>query len=102
MPATRVWGVVDACPKANSPPHHTPADNQGGKRFLDRGRRLHTEIAQSVLTVIIGGLTRVYPDVLSIVNLQFQGGFFSFFLSFFLSFFFFSFLEASSWIVVRR
>ena len=45
--------------------------------FIGRGRGLHAETAQSVLTVIwrlvISGLTSVILIVLSAVSLQFQG-----------------------------
>ena len=51
-------------------------DNQGARAFIDRGRGLHVETAQSALTVIlnlvISGLTSVILIVLGTVNLQFQ------------------------------
>ena len=56
-----------------------PIDNQGARAFIDGGRGLHAETAQSAPTVIlklvIGDLTTVILMVLSTVNLQFQGWF---------------------------
>ena len=56
-------------------------DSQGARAFIDRGRRLHEETAQSALTVILklvtGGLTSVILIVLGAVNLHFQGQFVS-------------------------
>ena len=37
---------VDSCPKAAT-------DNQWARAFIDRGRGLHTETAQSALTVTL-------------------------------------------------
>ena len=54
-------------------------DNQWARAFIDRGRGLHAETAQSALTVIlklvIGGLTTIILIVLSTASLQFQGQF---------------------------
>ena len=51
-------------------------DNQWERTFIDRGRELYAETAQSALTVIlkliIGGLTNVILIALSAINLQFQ------------------------------
>ena len=60
-------------------------DNQAvGGAFIDGGRGLRAETAQSALTVIlklvISGLTSVILIVLTAVNLQFQGQFVSHFL----------------------
>ena len=67
---------VDACPKAD-----TPSDNQGTRAFIDRGKGLHAETAQSAPTVILklvtDGLTSIILIVLGTVNLQFQGRFVS-------------------------
>ena len=56
-------------------------DNQGAIAFIDRGKGLHAETAQSALTVILklvtGHLTSLNLMVLGIVNLQFQGRFVS-------------------------
>ena len=56
-----------------------PTDNQWARAFIDAGRGLHAETAQSALTVIltlvIGGLIGNILIVLSTVNLQFQGQF---------------------------
>ena len=53
-----------------------PANNQGARAYIDRGRGLHAETAQSAPTVIlklvIGGLTSVILIVLGTVNLQFH------------------------------
>ena len=50
--------------------------NQGARAFIDGGRGLRAETAQSALTVIlklvIDGLTNVILVVLSTVTLQFQ------------------------------
>ena len=58
-------------------PH--PTDNQGARAFIDGGRGLHAETAQSalrvVLKLVIGGLTSVILIVLSTVSLQFQDWF---------------------------
>ena len=69
--------MEDVCPKANSPP---PPLATGGQELLQKsggGRVLHSETAQSSLTVIfrwaIGGLTSVILIVLGPVNFQFQG-----------------------------
>ena len=68
-------GRVDSCLKADS----CTAHNQGARAFIDGGRGLHAETAQSALTVIlklvIGALTSVILVVLSTVSLQFQGRF---------------------------
>ena len=70
-----VRGRADACPKANNSTPHS----QGARAFIDGGRELHAETAQSALTVflksVIAGLTSVILIVLSTVNLQFQGRF---------------------------
>ena len=54
-------GSVNSCPKAN--PFQLLGDNQWARAFIDKGRRLHAETAQSALTVIlqlaIGGLISV-------------------------------------------
>ena len=53
-------------------------DNQGAKAFIDRGRGLHAETAQSALRVILKlfiGLTRVILIILNTVNLHFQDQF---------------------------
>ena len=54
-------------------------DNEWTRTFIDRGRGLRVETAESALTVIlklvIGGLTSVVLIVLSTVTLQFQGWF---------------------------
>ena len=56
-----------------------PTDNQWARAFIDGGRELRVETAQSALAVIlklvIGGLTSIILTVLSTVNLQFQGRF---------------------------
>ena len=76
MQATGVGGVGGGrtCPKADS-----PRDNQGARAFIDGGRGLHAETAQSALTGIlklaIGGLTGVILTVLGTVILRFQGRF---------------------------
>ena len=44
-------GRVDSCPKADSPP--PPTDHQWASAFIDRGRGLHAETAQSAPTVIL-------------------------------------------------
>ena len=71
------WGGWTPVQRPTSP---TP-DSQWARAFIDRGRRLRAETAQSALTVIlklvIGGLTSVISIVLSTVNLQFQGRFVS-------------------------
>ena len=81
MPASGVGGV-GASPKAHSPPP-TPS-NQGVRAFIDGGREVRAETAQSSLTVIlklaISDLTSVILNVLGTVNLQFQGQFVSIFL----------------------
>ena len=63
-------GRADSCPKADSPP---PPDNQGARAFIDGGRGLHAERAQSALTVlsilVISGLISVILTVLSAVSL---------------------------------
>ena len=74
-------GRVDICPKANSPaPPHL--DKQRVRAFIDRGRGLQAETAQSALIVsfrlVIGGLTSVILIVVGTVHLQFQGGLFPF------------------------
>ena len=65
------WGQTPV--QSSTPP--TP-DNQWARAFRDRGRGLHTETAQSALTValklVIGGLTIIILSVLSTVDLQFQ------------------------------
>ena len=72
---------ADTCPKANPPPSPprppaTSRNNQGARAFIDGGRGLHAETAQSALTVIlkliIGGLTSVILIVLGTANLQFH------------------------------
>ena len=72
-------GRVYSCPKANSPASHPPTDNQWARAFIDRGRGLHAETAQSaltvVLTLVICGLINIILVVLGTVNLQFQGRF---------------------------
>ena len=59
-------------------------DNQWARAFIDGGRGLCAETAQSALTVIlklvISGLTSVILIVLTALNLQFQGQFVSHFL----------------------
>ena len=64
-------------PKADS----SSLDNEWTRTFIDRGRRLCVETAESAVTVIlklvIGGLTSVILIVLSTVTLQFQGWFVS-------------------------
>ena len=51
--------------------------NQGARAFIDGGRGLRAETAQSALRVILklvtGGLTNVILVVLSTVTLQFHG-----------------------------
>ena len=68
-------GEGSTCPKADSPP---PPENQGTIAFIDRGRGLQAETAQSVLTVILklaisGLIISVILTVLAPVGLQFQG-----------------------------
>ena len=52
-------------------------DNEWTRTFIDRGRGLRVETAESTLTIIlrlvISGLTSFILIVLSIVTLQFQG-----------------------------
>ena len=66
---------MDVCPKIDYLHIHT--HNQWARAFIDGGRALHAETAQSALTVIfklvIGDLTSVILIVLNTVNLQFQG-----------------------------
>ena len=66
-------GSVNSCPKAN--PFQLLGDNQWARAFIDKGRRLHAETAQSALTVIlkliISVLSSVFLIVLSTVNLKF-------------------------------
>ena len=54
-------------------------DKQWARAFVDRGRGLHSETAQSaqmlILKVVIGGLPTVILIVLSTVNLQFWSWF---------------------------
>ena len=56
-------------------------DSQGARTFIDWGRGLHVETAQSLLTVllklVIGWLIRFILIVWDAVNLQFQGQFVS-------------------------
>ena len=63
-----------SCPKADS-----PTDNQRTRAFTNKGRGLHTETAQSALTVIlnlvISGLTSVILIIWGTVNLQLRGQF---------------------------
>ena len=65
------WGQTPV--QSSTPP--TP-DNQWARAFRGRGRGLHTETAQSALTValklVIGGLTIIILIVFSTVDLQFQ------------------------------
>ena len=74
------WGEVDAFQRATPP----SPNNQGARPFINKGRGLHAETAQSALTVIwklvIGGLISVILIVLGTVNLQFQGWFVSLYL----------------------
>jgi len=53
--------------------------NQGARAFIGRGQVLHSETAQSTVSVIfksvIGGLTSITLVILGTVNLQFQGQF---------------------------
>ena len=69
--------VVDVCPKADSPTLAT----SGARAFINRRWEwgLHTETAQSALTVlfklVIADLTSVIVIVLGTVNLQFRGPF---------------------------
>ena len=66
---------VGSCPKVNSP----YPDKQWARAFVDRGRGLHPETAQSaqmlILKVVIGGLPTVILIVLSTVNPQFWSWF---------------------------
>ena len=60
----------------------TSPKNQGTIAFIDRGRELQAETAQSVLTVILklvisGLIISVILTVLATVGLQFQGQFVS-------------------------
>ena len=68
---------MDACRKADPP----PTDSQEARAFVDCGRGLHAETAQSALTVnlksVISGLTSVILGVLGTVNHQFQALFVS-------------------------
>ena len=49
MPATGLGGGrADSCPKADS-----LTDNQGARAFIDGGRGLRAETAQSALTVVL-------------------------------------------------
>ena len=61
-----------------------PPDNQRARAFIDGGRGLRAETAQSASTVIlklvIGGLTSITVTILSTVSLQFQHRFVSSFL----------------------
>ena len=56
-----------------------PTDNQWARAFIDAGRGLHAETAQSALTVIltlvIGGLIGIILIVLITVHLQFHSQF---------------------------
>ena len=74
----RGWGRTDVCPKVVPPPLTT----RGARAFIDWGRGLHAETAQSALTIIFklvtGGLTSFILIVLNTVNLQFQGQLFTF------------------------
>ena len=78
---TRCWGKVqvpaNSCVCSSS---QEPGEgNQGARAFIDGGRGLYAETAQSALTVIlrlvISDLTSVILIVLNTVNLQFQGQF---------------------------
>ena len=68
---------MNSCPEAD--PLQPPGDNQWARAFINKGRRLHAETAQSALTIIlklvISVLSSVFLIVLSTVNLQFQGQF---------------------------
>ena len=59
---------MDACPEIDY--LHTHMHSQWARAFIDGGRALPAETAQSALTVI-GDLTSLI--VLNTVNLQFQG-----------------------------
>ena len=54
-----------------------PTDNQWARAFIDRGRGLHSETAQSaptgILKLVTGRLTSVISIVLGTGNLQLQG-----------------------------
>ena len=71
-------GRVDICLKANCPITPAPRDKQRVRAFIDRGRGLRAEPAQSALKVsfrlLISGLTSVVLIVLGTVHLQCQGG----------------------------
>ena len=58
-----------------------PPDNQGARAFIDRGRGLPAETAQSALTgilkLVMGGLTSIILIVLGTISLQFQSQFVS-------------------------
>ena len=60
---------MGSCPKVSSPHPNKP----WARAFIDRGRGLHPETAQSaqvlILKLVIGGLTDVILIVLSTVNL---------------------------------
>ena len=62
------WGEVDVFQRATSP----SPNNQGARPFINKGRGLHAETAQSALTVILklvsGALTSILI-VLGTVNL---------------------------------
>ena len=62
---------TDSCPKAGFPPR-----TQRERAFINRGRGLHAETAQSALTVIlklvIGGLIGVFLIIITTVTLQLQ------------------------------
>ena len=65
-----------------TPPHPPCFGKQRVRVFIDRGRGLQAETAQSALIVsfrlVIGGLTIVILIVVGTVHLQFQGGLFPF------------------------
>lgn len=59
-------------------------NSQGTRAFINGGRELQAETAQSAQTItlklVIGSLTRVILIILSTINLQLQGQFVSIFL----------------------
>ena len=68
-------------PKADS----SSLDNEWTRTFIDRGRGLCVETAESAVTVIlklvIGDLIRVSPVILGTVNLHSQGQFIPIYLN---------------------
>ena len=74
------WREANSCTEADSLCPSTTQES-GARAFMERGRGLHAETAQSALTVILklvtAGLTSVILIFLSTVNLQFQGWFVS-------------------------